>query len=141
MNILKIIGLLLVASCSRINTQEQEVYQAKNLRHGIVPITNIDDKKYKINFKSDEESVTRGKQLYDQQCMQCHGANGEGVAQKMLPVGVGRPANLIKTVEEVENFDFYMSVSSWKGTMPGWKNPITDEQKRDIVNYIKTFRK
>lgn len=138
-----ILTALLISACSRINPQEQAAYQNKSemnhVRHGIVPYSEVELVKNKVALKLDPQSVQRGKVLYEQHCLSCHGVTGIGNGPIAQESGIA-PANLRKTVKDVENFDFYMSVSNWKGEMPGWKNPLSKDQRNDIANYIKTFR-
>ena len=127
-------------SCTQINPTEQKVYQDKKLRHGIVPYSEINLVKNKLTVRIDKESIGRGKVLYTQHCSSCHGDRGMGNGISSKLAGPPYPVDLRKTVNEVENFDFFISVSSWKGQMPGWKALLSDEERHDIANYLKTFR-
>lgn len=128
---------IMLTSCSQINVDEQERYRQKNtahtsFRHGIVPVSSVPVKKF------DEVSISRGKTLYENHCISCHGPKGEGngplAAEQKIP-----PANLKKIVNEVPDFDFFMSISNWKGNMPGWKEKFTQTELDDIKSYLKTL--
>lgn len=132
--------MVLVTSCSRFNVQEHEAYQEKRIRHGLIPLETYEvAKKGNIVIKLDAASVKRGEVVYQQNCIKCHGPTGEGSDSKEFTPPLTYVANLKKAVNEVESFDFYISISNWKGTMPGWKNLLTEENKKDVANYIKTF--
>jgi mono/diheme cytochrome c family protein len=37
----------------------------------------------------------------------------------------------------VPEFKFYISVSQWKGQMPGWKNALDEKELEAIGHYLK----
>lgn len=128
-----IIALILLAySCSRVNQESRDHYNAKKIRHGIVPLSQ------NVVQKLSKESVKRGEAIYRQHCLACHGKNGEGNGP--LASRNPGPANLRKLAREVRNFNFFMSISQWQGDMPGWKQPFTSSERDDLVAYIKSLR-
>ncbi len=44
----------------------------------------------KYDGKDAKDMVAKGKELYEKQCKECHGANGEGVKDKFYPVIAGQ---------------------------------------------------
>jgi len=135
------LNFVFLSACSQINPDAQQAYQEKKIRHGIVPHELMSNKNssVKVAEKTNPGSIKRGEKIYSQHCITCHGVAGDGVGAVMHDPQ--RPAaNLRKTVNEVENFDFFVSVSYWKNNMPGWKNLLSDQDKSDLVSYIKTFR-
>jgi len=138
MKVIMLLALtILHTSCSQINVEEQERYRQKNtdhtsFRHGIVPVSSVPVKKF------DEASASRGKILYENHCISCHGPKGEGngplASEQKIP-----PSNLRTLVKEVPDFDFFMSVSNWKGAMPGWKEKFNQAELDDIKSYLKTL--
>lgn len=129
----------LITSCSQINVESQEKYRqnhdvTKTMRHGIVPITIKGVVKI-----PDEASIARGKSLYDNHCLSCHGENGQGNGPKAIDQK-NSPVNLKKLVQEVPDFDFFVSVSNWQGDMPGWKEKFSSTELEDIKSYLKTFK-
>ena len=119
--------LLLVFSCTRLNTVEREVYAHKQMRHGIVPLST--PKPITIKKEMQKESFQRGQVIYQKNCLECHGENvkGDGVLAKQQKV---KPANLQRTLKEVEHFEFYLSISQMQGEMPGWRTPL-DHRDRE----------
>ena len=83
------------------------------------------------------ERVSRGGEIYQSQCVSCHGAQGEG--------GVGRALNdrqLLKTT--FDSVFFSIIRSGVPGTqMPAWSvdfgGPLTDEDVRDLVAMIRAW--
>jgi mono/diheme cytochrome c family protein len=83
------------------------------------------------------ERVDRGQALYSQQCVSCHGTQGEG--------GVGPALNnrqLLKNT--LDNVFFSVIRSGIPNTqMPAWSvdygGPLTDEDIRDLVAFIRAW--
>lgn len=132
--------LIVMTACSRVNVAEQTNYaEQSKMRHGLVP-AEVPLKKLKpISSLIKDAQLQRGKELFNRDCASCHGENGEGQGP-LAAQQEQRPANLRKTVSEVEHFEFYLSVSQWEGSMPGWKSPYTAEDREAIALYLKTFR-
>lgn len=83
------------------------------------------------------EGVSRGKALYQQVCMQCHGFDGKGTsAVKLNPP----PADL--TSQKVQNkLDAGLFKSIHEGrkntAMGAWKHALSDEQIYDVIAYVR----
>ncbi len=119
--------LFLVIACSSSKPDGE-----KQIRHGIVPISS------KVEQRLTEAQVTRGKILYQEHCLSCHGEVGKGDG----PQAGGqkkKPADLQKLASEVKNFLFFMSISQWDRRMPGWEEPFTSQEREELTAYIKTF--
>ncbi len=84
-----------------------------------------------------QERVHRGRTIYTEQCVSCHGADGEG--------GVGttlNDKNLLKnTLDEI----FFSVIRSGvpSSQMPAWSvdfgGPLTDEDIKDVVAFIRAW--
>ena len=123
----------MIFSCTRINQQSRDYYDKQHIRHGVIPLSST------IVKKLDEASLARGRILYQNNCLSCHGERGQGdgpIAHEQKY----RPANLQKLAQEVRDFKFFMSISQWQGDMPGWKEPLNDIEREDLVTYIKSLR-
>ncbi len=133
--------LLSLASCStQINQKERMIYDERSvMRHGIIPIEQNDTVVKEVQQKFSQQSIQRGKDIYQKDCLKCHGTRGYGdgpeASQQKNPV-----ANLAKTVTEVPRFQFYLSVSQWQKEMPGWKTPYSAQDREDLAAYISTFK-
>ncbi len=136
---------LLVGACARINMDSREYYEHKNkIRHGIIPIeTSSSDRgeeydRVEAKRALDVASVQRGKVLFESHCMSCHGPQGRGDGPAASDFSV-RPPNLQESVRQVRQFEFYMALSQWKGDMPGWEFPFSDEERKDLAQYLKSL--
>ena len=95
--------------------------------------------KMKNPFPADEFSLERGKHSYQLDCIRCHGKDGNGdgiksekVSKKITDLG----SDLIQKQTDGELF---WKISEARRPMP--LTDITNDQRWDIVNYIRTFKK
>ncbi|MBI3978029.1 MAG: copper resistance protein CopC [Chloroflexi bacterium] len=87
-----------------------------------------------------EESLARGRQLYQQECATCHGPGGQGdgpLAATLRP----RPADLSQHVGTHADGELYGWITGGlPGTaMPAFKDRLTDADRWHVLNYVKTF--
>ncbi len=84
-----------------------------------------------------DERVTHGSQIYQEQCVACHGAKGEG--------GVGPALNNRSVLKNtMDNVFFSVIRSGVPGTqMPAWSvnfgGPLTDEDVHDLVALFRSW--
>jgi mono/diheme cytochrome c family protein len=131
------LSLFAVLSCAQVNRTERDAYDAR-MRHGVVPIEH-DVTEKRLAAKLDQTMVDEGKIIYQNDCLRCHGAKGQGDGPDAHALKT-KPADLQATVREVRRFRFYMSISRWQGTMPGWKTPYSESQLEALTAYLETFR-
>jgi mono/diheme cytochrome c family protein len=88
--------------------------------------------------------LERGKDLYSQNCLPCHGPSGMGDGPAALTLNP-RPANLQVHVVPGVHSDaqlFEWISNGYPGTaMPAFGERLSDVQRWDLVNYIRTLGK
>lgn len=89
----------------------------------------------------DEKSIAAGKIVYTRQCLACHGAAGKGdgpaaIALKAKPGDLSDPRMWKQT-----DGALFWKVSEGRGSMPVYKKLLTEEQRWNTVNYIRTLAK
>jgi mono/diheme cytochrome c family protein len=90
---------------------------------------------------SDAASIAAGKVLFTKNCEQCHGKKGRGDGPKS--------AELEKQVGDMTTADFAAQSDGaifWKMTqgrkpMPSFKKEMSDDQRWQVINYIRGFAK
>ena len=86
------------------------------------------------------DSIAKGKKLFAENCVSCHGASGEGngPAAKGLEV---KPANLKQISNYHHDHHFFMQISmGGRSTeMPAWRDKFTNAQIWHLTNYIRTL--
>jgi mono/diheme cytochrome c family protein len=123
----------LISSCTQITPNPKTPFEEEvQIRHGIIPSDNA------LLQKLDSDSVSRGKVLYEKNCIGCHGEKGGGDGKDAYKQKHS-PAKLNNLARDVSDFTFFMSISRYQGQMPGWKKAFTNPENDDLVAYIKSF--
>jgi len=85
-------------------------------------------------------TIALGQKLYTANCFTCHGENGKGDG----PGGAAlekKPADLgacIKANNETDGSLFW-KISEGRSPMVSWKGALSETQRWELVNYIKTL--
>lgn len=98
-----------------------------------------DEELARVNpVKRDDDSISRGTTLYNKYCASCHGsdARGNGPAGSALNP---KPADLRQMSGGHPDGDFSWKIANGRGTMPAWKNILSENQIWDLVNYIQSL--
>jgi mono/diheme cytochrome c family protein len=90
-------------------------------------------------FPADLHSLERGKHSYQIDCVRCHGkdGNGDGLKAEKIPKKVSDLS--AEAVQKQTDGELFWKISEARRPMP--LKDITDDQRWDIVNYIRTFKK
>jgi mono/diheme cytochrome c family protein len=91
-------------------------------------------------MKFTENSVNRGKRVYDTQCAMCHGDTGTGngdVAKSMgaTPPDFTNPA----TLKDQTDGELFAIIGAGSGAMPGQGARMKDYHKWDAINYLRSL--
>ena len=91
-------------------------------------------------IKLSSESILTGAKLYQSNCASCHGKNGtgDGLASVNLKP---KPANLRAMAGTHPDGDFAYKIKAGRGSMPGWKYLLSDNEIWHLVNYIQLMSK
>ncbi len=88
----------------------------------------------------DAASIAAGLKLYQAECLSCHGVTGQGdgPAAKDLE---RHPGNLTDTVRMWSQTDaaLFWKITEGKAPMPTFRERFTDQERWQIVNYIRTL--
>jgi len=97
---------------------------------------------------AEPQQLARGKAVYGQHCMECHGIDGKGppgdwrtrdAAGRFPPPPLDHSAHawhhptadLLEIIRE--------GSPGGQGNMPAWKGKLTEQQMQDVVAYIKSL--
>jgi len=86
-------------------------------------------------------ATKKGKELFDINCVTCHGEKGlgNGIAASGL---VPPPANLnSKKVQEQSDGAIFYKITKGKNAMIAWRSSLTSKERWQLVNYIRTLSK
>lgn len=85
-------------------------------------------------------ALADAKQLYQQHCQRCHGANGDGHGEKApeLSVAPGDFTNAEK-MRDVSDGELYWQITYGRLPMPAFRDKISEQGRWELVDYIRTF--
>jgi len=158
MIILAVIGTLLVAACapSPPEAPAAQAEQAEAEEHDaddghthspgqhMAGMHNVPEEAAAVPnpIAATDESIEAGEQIFATNCAVCHGESGQGDG----PGAAGLekpPANLTEAhVQELSDGALFYIVSHGRPDtpMPAWDNVLNEEQRWQVVNYLRTFK-
>ncbi len=91
----------------------------------------------------EEESITRGAELYAINCKMCHGDTGEGTGSVAPFLIKFKPANLTSdVVQSKSDGSIFMTITNGlDGRMPPLNENLTVSERWDVVNFVRTLKK
>lgn len=100
-------------------------------------------------FPVEAQEGPKGKHIYEKWCASCHGLDGKGNGPS-APYLYPRPRDFTKGLYKIrstpsgqlptdENLLQVISHGMPGSSMPGWKGILSDDERRQVMAYIKTF--
>jgi mono/diheme cytochrome c family protein len=89
----------------------------------------------------DAANLKEAKTMYTTYCMPCHGSKGkgDGVAAAGLAI---KPADHTSTfIQNQTDGALFWEMSEGHNPMPSYKTALTEKQRWELINYIRTFAK
>lgn len=134
-------GLLLLTGCP---DPVQPKYENKPASKQVVEPVAQQEKIVMYERPIDMPQLVRGGQLFKQNCASCHGDNAQGMSgwQKRDAQGKFPPPPLDGTGHSWHHpmagikHTIYFGTENNGGSMPGWKDKLTDAQIDDILAWI-----
>lgn len=91
-------------------------------------------------LKDNASATESGKKIYQQMCAICHGNKGKG--DGVAGMGLNpRPTDLTKQVQDQTDGAIYWKVTEGRSPMASYKEILNEEQRWQLVNYIRTLKK
>ncbi|HYF70973.1 MAG TPA: cytochrome c [Ohtaekwangia sp.] len=99
-----------------------------------LPFLSLQQNKFDL-----KASITRGKEIYNVQCMSCHMENGEGLEGAFPPLAKSDylMADQKRAVHQILNGlsgEITVNGKTYNGDMPAFD--LTDEEVSDVLNYV-----
>ncbi len=97
-------------------------------------------KKLKNPLPATEASLAAGKALYVEHCAQCHGEQGKGDGPEAEMYDV-KPVDFTDAnmMSEMTDGEIFWKISEGRKPMPTFKKQLTEEQRWQLVNYMRTL--
>ncbi len=89
---------------------------------------------------ADAASIAAGKALYAQECASCHGdtGKGDGPSAKDLEVAVADLASA--KIQNQSDGTLFWKISEGRKPMPGMSAKWSDDQRWQVVDFVRTFK-
>jgi len=100
-----------------------------------------DDAKQKKNpVPVNESTLAAGKATYTDKCENCHGEKGDGKGSD-ADMYDPAPSNFTdaEMMNEMTDGEIFWKISEGRRPMPSFKNRLTEEERWQVVNYLRTF--
>ena len=80
--------------------------------------------------------------IYVDKCAQCHGDTGKGDGPEAMMYSV-KPANFsdVHMMGEMTDGEIFWKMSEGREPMPAFKKQLTEEQRWQLVHYVRAFAK
>ena len=89
-----------------------------------------------------EQTIARGKQIFNIKCARCHGVDGSGNGTEQKVEYALRNVLLIPTGPDsppLTDGELYWKLTHGVGRMPAFAGILNDTERWTIVNYLRTF--
>ena len=98
-------------------------------------------KQKKNPVASDEASIAAGKKMYEKECFSCHGKKGRGDGPNSATLEKP-PGDLPSSkVQSQTDGELFWKITEGRKPMPSAKLILTDEQRWQVVNYVRVLGK
>jgi mono/diheme cytochrome c family protein len=87
-----------------------------------------------------KEAIAAAMKIYMRRCQNCHGENGNGKGSNAEKLSVA-PADFTDAaaMSRVTDGELYWKITRGHRPMPGFKDKLTEEERWELVDYIRTF--
>tara|TARA_B100000768_G_scaffold84446_1_gene79821 strand:+ start:163 stop:543 length:381 start_codon:yes stop_codon:yes gene_type:complete len=92
-------------------------------------------------YSANDIATQKGAKMYQKLCWTCHGKTGKGDG----PAGSGlkpKPRNFsLAEVQDQSDGELFWKLSNGKGMMIPYKHSLNEDQRWQLINFIRTFKK
>jgi mono/diheme cytochrome c family protein len=121
-------------------TLEANIVSAQQLKEPWQAPASAKDMKNPV--RSTPEGLKAAKQLFQQNCVICHGKTGasNGPAAESLPQ---KPANFTdaKLMNKATDGEIFWKMTTGRAPMPSWQDRLSEDQRWTLVNYLRRLTK
>lgn len=118
-----------------------------NLERRMPPFNSLSDRQrwdvvaYLYSLSTDDDFIAEGEELYQFNCADCHGADGDGKGPESagLPVAATNFTDL-KLMAEISDDLLYQAISDGKGSaMPAFTENLTAQEMWALTDYLRSL--
>ncbi len=87
-----------------------------------------------------ESAVDEGMLAYSKHCKSCHGENGDGKGERAAELSV-KPMDFTnaRQMSQLADGELFWKITRGHRPMPAFEDKLTDTQRWQVVDYIRTF--
>lgn len=90
---------------------------------------------------NDEKTIVKGEKIFAKICWSCHGVKGEGNGPAAANLSI-KPANFLdKSFQKQTDGEILWKISAGRGNMPSYSELLSENQRWQLVSYLRTFNK
>lgn len=128
-----LVGTMLFAVVSSANAQDKPKGKPWSVTEA--------QAKTKNPVKSDDASITSGKEVYNTQCKSCHGAKGLGDGPKAEKIEISCGDFSSPEFQKMTDGEIYYKTTDGRKPMPAFNEKLSDNERWAVVNYLRTLGK
>lgn len=89
-------------------------------------------------FAGNSVATERGKEIYEQMCVLCHGLTGQGNGEAALSMEK-KPSNFLalRDIQNQTDGEIFWKITVGKPPMSSYDELLTEDQRWKLVNYIR----
>jgi mono/diheme cytochrome c family protein len=90
---------------------------------------------------AEELELERGRRIYEQRCLECHGTEGRGDGVK-APFLSPRPGNLVSAAISAKSDRELLKIIAngrVRTAMPAWKDQLSEDDQQAVLRYIRSL--
>ncbi len=93
-------------------------------------------------YPATAEAMKDGSEAYAKRCKECHGVNGDSTGEKADQLSA-MPSDFtdVHEMSRATDGELFWKITHGRRPMPAFKDKLTDKQRWELVDYIRTFAK
>ena len=94
-----------------------------------------------VKMKNPTKSDGSGKDVWGQQCKSCHGAKGLGDGPKAEKLEISAGNFTTAEFAKITDGELFWKITEGRKPMPSFKDKLSDNERWQVVNYLRGFAK
>jgi len=126
--VLKVFFAVLLAACAGLNLAARDPWKAPEQA---AALSNP--------LSANKEAVEKGKAIYLDRCIDCHGKKGKGDGSGAADLETRPPDFTQAQVRQQTDGQIFWKISEGRKPMPGYGRKLSEEQRWQLVAYMRTL--
>jgi mono/diheme cytochrome c family protein len=96
-------------------------------------------KNKKNPIAANDASIAAGKDIYTKNCYNCHGKKGKGDGPKSGDIPISPKDFTKEEFQKQTDGSLFWKISEGRKPMPSFKKETTEDQRWQVINYVRTL--